>query len=84
MVSSSNQHALNTAGKLVYGLGDKLRNVPPSAFRAYLAKLDLHVSLAYQPASRFWSFQIAETAIFLAAALILVAFCFWWVRRRLS
>jgi ABC-type transport system involved in multi-copper enzyme maturation permease subunit len=84
MVSSSSQYALNAAGKVVYGLGEKLTNVPASALGAHLAKLDLHVTVAYQPASRFWSFQIAETAIFLAVALALVAFCFWWVRRRLS
>ncbi len=84
MVSPSSQHALNAAGKLVYGSGDKLRNVPPSEFRAYLAKLNLHVHVAYQPASRFWSFQIAEAAFFLAVALILVAICFWWVSGRLS
>ena len=84
MVSSSSQYALDGAGKVVYRLGDELRNVPPSALGAHLAKLDLHVTVAYQPASRFWSFQIAETAIFLAVALALVAFCFWWVRRRLS
>lgn len=84
MVSSSSQHALDAGGKLVYRVGDKLRNVPPSEFRAYLAKLDLHVLVACQPASRFWSFQIAETACFVAAALVLTALCFWWVGRRLS
>jgi hypothetical protein len=40
--------------------------------------------LVYQPASRYWAFQSYETAIFLGLAVILGAFCFWWMRRRLS
>jgi hypothetical protein len=38
--------------------------------------------VTYQPASRYWAFQWEETAIFVAAAVLLVGFCFWWVRRR--
>ena len=38
--------------------------------------------IAYQPAGRFWALQLAETGIFLAAALVLAGFCFWWIRRR--
>jgi hypothetical protein len=38
--------------------------------------------IAYQPASRFWALQWYETGIFLAAALVLTGFCFWWIRRR--
>jgi hypothetical protein len=37
----------------------------------------------YHPASRFWSFQSIETAIFLFLALVLAAATVWWVRRRL-
>jgi hypothetical protein len=44
----------------------------------------LHTVVTYQPASRYWPFQAYEIAIFLGLALILVALCFWWVRRRLS
>jgi hypothetical protein len=41
--------------------------------------------IGYQPASRFWPFQWYETAIFLALASALAAFCVWWIRhRRLS
>jgi hypothetical protein len=40
--------------------------------------------LTYQPASRYWAFQWYETAIFLALALALAGFSFWWVRRRLT
>lgn len=42
----------------------------------------LHTVVAYQPASRFWPFQWAETGVFLAAALALCAFTFWWLRRQ--
>jgi hypothetical protein len=43
-----------------------------------------HVVVAYQPARRYWAFQWAELGIFLGAALVLGALCFWWVRRRLT
>ena len=33
------------------------------------------------PASRFWTLQAIETAIFLALAAALTGFCFWWLRR---
>jgi hypothetical protein len=41
-----------------------------------------HLAVAYQPADRYWAFQWYETAIFLGLAVILVGFCFWWVRHR--
>jgi hypothetical protein len=40
--------------------------------------------LVYQPASRYWAFQGYEMAIFLGLAVIFAAFCFWWMRRRIS
>jgi hypothetical protein len=40
--------------------------------------------VTYQPASRYWTFQWYEMAIFLALALILTAISFWWIRRRLT
>ena len=36
-----------------------------------------------ESASRYWPLQWAEMSIFLALALVLAGFCFWWVRRRL-
>lgn len=39
---------------------------------------------AYQPASRYWPFQIYESLICLAIALVLAGVSFWWVRRRIS
>jgi len=40
--------------------------------------------LVYQPASRYWAFQSYETVIFLGLAIVLGAFCFWWMRRHIS
>jgi hypothetical protein len=54
----------------------------PRACNDALSSLHLKAVLAYQPASRFWALQWYETGIFLAAALVLAGFCFWWIRRR--
>jgi hypothetical protein len=40
-----------------------------------------HQVVTYQPANRYWTLQWYETAIFLGAALVLAAFCVWWIRR---
>jgi len=42
-----------------------------------------HEVVSYQPASRYWTFQSYELAIYLAAALVLGGLCVWWVRCRL-
>lgn len=47
-----------------------------------LSSLHLKAVIAYQPADRFWALQWYETGIFLAAALVLAGFCFWWIGRR--
>jgi hypothetical protein len=54
----------------------------PQACDNTLSRLHLRDVIAYQPASRFWALQGYETSIFLAAALVLAGFCFWWIRRR--
>jgi len=38
----------------------------------------------YQPASRFWQLQLAETGVLLGLALLLTGFCFWRIRRDLT
>jgi hypothetical protein len=38
----------------------------------------------YQPGSRYWPFQFIELSIFVLLAAGLVAFTFWWVRRRVT
>jgi hypothetical protein len=39
-------------------------------------------AITYEPASRYWPLQWIETGIFLALALALAGFCFWWLGRR--
>jgi hypothetical protein len=41
-----------------------------------------HVVVTYQPANRYWPLQWVETGVYLAAALAIVALCFWWIRGR--
>jgi len=58
---------------------------PPSPATAtacndYIERLHLRQTVTYQPASRYWAFQWVETAIYLALALALAGFCFWWIR----
>jgi hypothetical protein len=43
-----------------------------------------HQLVTYQPASRYWSMQWYELAIFLGLAIVLGGFCFWWIRRPIS
>ena len=40
--------------------------------------------MTYEPASRYWAFQWVETAVYLALALALAGFCFWWINRNRS
>jgi hypothetical protein len=51
-------------------------------FTAIAAKF--HGVVTYQPASRYWSFQSYETALFVALALALAGLSVWWVRKRLT
>ena len=48
---------------------------------AYLTRQSLRQHVVYQPASRYWTFQLLETAIWLAIAAALVGFCTWRIRR---
>jgi hypothetical protein len=43
-----------------------------------------HEVVMFQPASRYWSFQWLELAIYLSVALVLAGSCVWWVHHRLS
>ncbi len=38
--------------------------------------------VTYQPLSHYWPFQFIECGIFVGAALVLVGFSLWWLRRR--
>jgi hypothetical protein len=55
-----------------------------AACQAWIGRLHLRQIVFYEPASRFWDFQWAETAIFVGLAVALAGFCVWWIRRRLA
>jgi hypothetical protein len=52
----------------------------PVAFLGCLASHGIREAITYQPASRYWRFQLTETGMYLAVALALAGYCF----RRLS
>ena len=55
-----------------------------AACQAWIGRLHLRQIVSYEPASRFWDFQWAETAIFVVLAVALAGFCTWWIRRRVT
>jgi hypothetical protein len=56
----------------------------PQVFNDCLARISAHYHLAvtYQPASHYWPLQGYETAIFLAAGVLLAVAAGWWIRHR--
>jgi len=52
-----------------------------NACNTALARLHLRQVVTYQPASRYWAFQCAETGLYLLFALLLAGFCTWRVNR---
>jgi hypothetical protein len=60
------------------------RDAGVQACEGWVDSLGLRQDLTYHPANHFWPLQWAETGIFLAAAVLLAGFCFWWTRRRLT
>lgn len=76
---------VTAAGQPFTGPGPHACVSPSGSFQqcqAGLGRMHLQQLVTYQPASRYWLFQWYEGAIFLALALILAGFCFWWVSRR--
>ena len=60
---------------------------PPAmahALNECVASFHLRDVMTYQPGSRFWMFQWEELALYVVLAVLLGAFSYWWVRRRLS
>ncbi|HEV7962906.1 MAG TPA: ABC transporter permease [Actinoplanes sp.] len=55
---------------------------PPKTCLDWVGTQNLRQSLVYQPAERFWALQWLEAGVFLALTALLVAFGFWWLRRR--
>jgi hypothetical protein len=62
--------------------GQDVQNTMAQCFHALSA--NYHEVVSYQPASRFWTFQTIETALFVVLAMALAGVCVWWVRRRVS
>jgi hypothetical protein len=55
---------------------------PSAACQAKLQGMSLHETITYQPASHFWSVQVAESVIFLISAALLVGAAIFAVTRR--
>jgi hypothetical protein len=53
-----------------------------ATFLDCLASHGIREAVSYQPASRYWAFEAAETAIYLGLALGLAGCCFWRLSRR--
>jgi hypothetical protein len=49
--------------------------------QTYLVTVGWKRAILYQPASRFWTFQLIEAGIFVALAVAVVAVALWLVRR---
>ena len=54
---------------------------PRACFVAQVSELGYRQEVTYHPASRFWSIQRIETALYVALALGLAGFSLWRVRR---
>ena len=78
----SNQ-SLNAAGHPFTGPPtNACLNGSQQACNASVARLHLRQLITFQPASRYWTFQWYETAIFVAVALLLAWFCYLRISRR--
>jgi hypothetical protein len=53
-------------------------------FQECISKLSakFHLAVTYQPPRHYWLLQWYEMAIFIAVAVALAGFCFWWLHRR--
>jgi hypothetical protein len=83
-------HVLSPGGELSDRRAGELCGIPPSRLDGVEAKrllddcgqrLGLVDVATVHPADRFWPMQAAESALFAAASLPLLAFCFWKLRR---
>jgi hypothetical protein len=81
--------AVNAAGQPVSGVPAACGSAVPHlvgggtpALNSCLASHGIRVAESYQPVSRYWPLQFAETGLFLALALALAGYCFWRLNRR--
>lgn len=56
--------------------------LPHEGIQACIDRIGLHVQEVYQPAERFWTFQLIEAALFLGLAAACVGLTAWIVTRR--
>jgi hypothetical protein len=84
-------HACPTFGGPVQSVhriagGPHTRPLPQGTFQSCIAAVGtkFHLAVTYQPANRYWPFQIYETVLFVVLALGLTGLSLWWVRRRLT
>jgi ABC-2 family transporter protein len=80
-------HTITSGGDIFAGPANMQYCGPEYGFRKceeWVATLGLREDITYQPASHFWPLQLIETGVLVAAAAALAAFCFWWLRRRLT
>ncbi|HEY7037190.1 MAG TPA: hypothetical protein VH482_38065 [Thermomicrobiales bacterium] len=79
-------NALRDCAGVAGGGGEKraIRLGADDAFNRCLHDHSIVNTLVYHPASRFWTFQGFETALFLGVSAILLAVTVWWVLRRIA
>ena len=80
---------ITTTGEVFTGPADPQYCGPQAqlgqqACEEWVDSLGLRQELTYHPADHFWPLQWAEAGIFIAFAVLLAGFCFWWTRRRLT
>jgi hypothetical protein len=78
--------AINAAGQPVSNLPAAcqaaISGLKPTSPSQCMESRGFREAITYEPASRYWPLQWIETGIFLALALALAGFCFWWLGRR--
>lgn len=75
---------VNAAGQATSTTPAACRGTGPAAFIGCLGSHGIRESISYQPTSRYWPFQFAETGLYLALALALAGYCFRRLNGRLS
>jgi len=75
----SSGHTVNVASTYC-AEGSQLSSRCTAPSQAYLDQL--RVVIKYQPANRYWSFQIYETLLYAAVSALLICASFWLLRRR--
>lgn len=78
---------ITQSGEIFTGPASAEHCGPDAGHRAcmdWLDTLGLRQEITLQPTNHFWPLQWMETGIFVAAAAVLIGFCFWWTHRRLT